>query len=335
MFKKGLKFTGMLLLLLILIYFSGQKTTPPNLNTKLPETSQDINKLKELIRKENKNFNIREGNHSRLIFADSIPKKTKYSVVYLHGFSASPAECETIYTNFSKRYGVNLYAPRLFKHGLKDKEPLLNFTAEGYVNSVKKSISIGKQLGENLILICTSTGATAGLYLASNNPDIKALILISPNIDLYDSNSYLVTKPWGKQILRTVMNSDYQTWTPPLGAEKYWYNKYRIEAIIQLKAMIEVTMKQSVFEKINQPLFMAYYYKNEKQQDNTVSVKRMLEMFEQIKTPKTRKTKKAIPDAKNHSIGSRFFTNEYKKVQKEIFYFTDSILKLKPIIINE
>ncbi len=332
---KKIKYLFISLIIITLIYTLGPKVAIPKLNTKLPEITLSIEGLKKLIAQENKNLNIREGNESRLIFADSIPKKTKFAVVYLHGFSASPGECETIYTNFSKRYKANLYAPRLFKHGLKDKEPLLNFTAQGYIKSAKKAIAIGKQLGEKLILICTSTGATAGLYLASEHPEINSLILISPNIDIYDTNSSLVTKPWGKEILKLVMKGNYQNWTPPLGAEKYWYGKYRIEAIVQLKAMIEATMKKSVFEKINQPLFMAYYYKNQNEQDKTVSVKRMLEMFNQIKTPKNKKIKKAIPNAKNHSIGSRFFTEEYKKVQSEIFHFTDTILRIKPIKNND
>ena len=335
MLKKTLKYLGVFLILLLVIYAIGPKAKQPNLTTKISKNTNSLLEIDDTFLQENKNPNIREGNHSRLIWADSIPKKTKYSVVYLHGFSASPAETEVIYTNFAKRYGVNLYAPRLFKHGLKDKEPLLEFTAEGYLESAKKAIAIGKQLGEKVILFCVSTGATAGLFLASENPEIEALILSSPNIDVYDTNSNLVTKPWGKQLLKIIMGGDYQSWTPPNGAEKYWYSKYRIEAIIQLKSLIQVTMKQEVFEKIKQPLFMAYYYKNEEKQDKTVSVKRMKEMFNQISTTDKNKYQVAIPEAKNHSIASRFFTEEYKTVEKEIYHFADTVLKLKPILKNE
>lgn len=331
MIKKIVKSLGAIVLVLVIIYVLGPKVATPNLTTEIPKSTLSLLEIDKLVAQKNNNPNIREGNHSRLIWADSIPKKTKYSVVYLHGFSASPAETEVIYTNFSKRYGVNLYAPRLFKHGLKDKEPLLDFTAEGYLESAKKAIAIGKQLGEKVILICVSTGATAGLYLASENPEIEAVILSSPNIDVYDTNSNLVTKPWGKQLLKLIMGGDYQTWTPPNGAEKYWYAKYRIEAIVQLKALIQATMNEEVFNKIKQPVFMAYYYKNEEEQDKTVSVKRMKEMFAQISTSEENKYQIAILEAKNHSIASRFFTEEYKTVEKEIYHFADTILKLQSI----
>jgi pimeloyl-ACP methyl ester carboxylesterase len=332
MVKKIIKYLSFVILLIIIIYFLGPKVETPNLSPELQHITSNLIEINTLISKENQNKNIREGNKSRILWADSIPKKTKYSLVYLHGFSASPAENEEIYSSFSKTFNSNVYAPRLYKHGLKDKEPLLDFTAEGFIESTKRALSIGEKIGEKVILMCTSTGATAGLYLAANHPEIEGIILISPNIDIYDPSSFLITKPWGKQILKTVMGGNYQTWEPPNGAEKFWYGKYRIEAILQLKKLIEVTMKEENFQKIKQPLFLGYYYKNENEQDKTVSVKRMLEMYTQISTADNLKYKVAFPEAKNHSIGSRFFNPNYKKIQNEIFEFTESVLNIKPTI---
>ncbi|TVZ57101.1 hypothetical protein OD91_2407 [Lutibacter sp. Hel_I_33_5] len=333
--KKLLKVLGILILVLLFIYFLGPKASIPQLTPDLPLITDNLSEINTNILEENKNELIREGNHSRIIWVDSIAKKTEYAVIYLHGFSASPVENEELYTNFSKRYTTNLYAPRLFEHGLRTENPLLNFTAEGYINSAKKALAIGKKIGDKVILLCTSTGATAGLYLAAHHPEIAGLIFVSPNVDVYDTNSNLITKPWGKQILRTVMGGDFQVWYPPNDADKYWYGKYRIEAIIELKAMIETTMKKETFKKINQPLFIGYYYKNEKEQDKTVSVKRMLDMFEQTSTPTNKKIKVAFPEAKNHSIASRFFYKDYLKVQDAIFDFADTVLELKPITENE
>jgi pimeloyl-ACP methyl ester carboxylesterase len=332
MVKKTLKYLGFLTLILIIVYFLGPKVDAPNLSPKLPIISNHLSEINNLVFKQNQDENIRKGNHSRIIWADSVPTKTEYSVVYLHGFSASPAENEVIYSNFSKRYHTNLYAPRLYEHGLKGKESLLNFTAKGYLNSAKEAIAIGMKMGEKAILFCTSTGATAGLYLAANHPEIEALILVSPNVDVYDSASNLITKPWGKEILKMAMGGNYQIWQPPNNAEKYWYGKYRIEAIIQLKSLIQATMKKETFEKIKQPFFMGYYYKNEKEQDKVVSVKRMLEMFEQTATPSNLKVKKAFPNSKNHSLASGFFNPNFLEVQDEIFKFTETTLNIKPKI---
>ena len=110
MLKKLIKFLFIFIITICFIYFLGPKEKASNLNTEIKENNQSLIEIKTSIEKEKRNPNIKEGNHSRLIWTDSIPKKTKYSIVYLHGFSASPAETEVIYTNFAKRYGANLYA---------------------------------------------------------------------------------------------------------------------------------------------------------------------------------------------------------------------------------
>ena len=50
---------------------------------------------------------------------------------------------------------------------------------------------------------------------------------------------------------------------------QYWYNKYRMESTVQLEELLETTMKESLFEKIKQPVLLLYYYKDEEHQDKT------------------------------------------------------------------
>ncbi len=92
MIKKALQFLSFLLPILILLYFLGPKVDAPKISAELPFIKENLFEINNLIQKENVNKNIRKGNHSRIIWKDSVPTKTKYSVIYLHGFSASPAE---------------------------------------------------------------------------------------------------------------------------------------------------------------------------------------------------------------------------------------------------
>jgi hypothetical protein len=62
-------------------------------------------------------------------------------------------------------------------------------------------------------------------------------------------------------------------------------------------------MVPRVFEKVEQPLLLLYYYKDEVHQDSVVSVEAMLDMYEMVSTPNRLKQKKAFPDAGNHVIG--------------------------------
>jgi hypothetical protein len=104
-----------------------------------------------------------------------------------------------------------------------------------------------------------------------------------------------------------------------------------MEAVVALKSLIDATMTAEVFSKITQPLFMGYWYKNEQIQDHVVSVSRMLEMYDQLGTPETKKRKIAFDEATNHVLASPLWNENFEKVKKETFNFAEEILGLVPV----
>lgn len=322
-----------IIILLLIVYFAGPKPKIPTLNFKISDgmVSENLMVLeKEINEKEQSIPGIRPDNQARIVWADTANKsKTEYCVVYMHGFSASCGEGYPVNLNFAKRYGCNMYMARLSEHGIKSEDELLNLTPENYLESAKEAVNIGRQLGEKVILMATSTGGTLSLALASENPCIHALVLYSPNIEVADKQSNIFLKPWGLQIAR-LMKGKYNEFDDPPEVQKYWNSKYRLEAVQAMKVLVEATMTQSTFEKINQPLFLGYYYKNEDEQDETVSVKRMLEMYEQINTPENLKWKIAFPEAGCHAIPSSIYNKNVKKVEVKTFQFAEEVLGMKP-----
>lgn len=328
-----LKFFVLIVLLLGLFYFLGPRVETPKLNPSEPKVSMDLMVLeKEINQREAAIPNIRPDNEARILWADSIPRKTAYSVVYLHGWSASQEEGDPLHQATAKRYGCNLYLPRLAGHGLTEEEPMLNITADALFDSAKEAIAVGKQLGEKVILMSTSTGGTLALPLAGGDADIAALILYSPNIEIFDPTAKLLSKPWGLQMARMVTGEDYHEFedrTPEL--DKYWTTKYRLEALTQLQVLIDETMVKETFSAVNQPVFLGYYYKDEIHQDSTVSVPAMLEMFEQLSTPEDKKVKVAFPEAGDHVLASYITSKDLESVRKETFEFLEEIIGLKPV----
>ncbi|MFL5729859.1 MAG: alpha/beta hydrolase, partial [Cytophagaceae bacterium] len=252
-------------------------------------------------------------------------------IVYIHGFSASQGEGIPLHTEFARRYGCNLYLCRLYEHGLTEEEPMLNMDPEKLLESAKKAVAVGKQLGDSVILMSTSSGGTLSLYIASGNPDIHSIITYSPNIDLYDEKSWLLTERWGLQLARLILGGKYYSFDGPEGYKKYWTYRYRIEALISLKTLVNATMHQETFGKIKQPLFLGYYYKNEKEQDNVVSVKRMQEMFDQVGTNADRKRKVNFPNSGTHIIASDLWSKDIEGVKAETFKFAEEVLGLNAI----
>ena len=75
------------LLLAVVVFIIGPTVDAPVIEKPLPELSIGLNDL-QWVQEQNQAFpNIKPGNESELIFADSIPQKTAYAIVYLHGFS--------------------------------------------------------------------------------------------------------------------------------------------------------------------------------------------------------------------------------------------------------
>ena len=329
---KFLRWFSFIIAIVLAVYFLGPSVSQPNLNTNLPQVNSNLVQLEQDIIQSEKKQNIKTDNEARIVWAnDSLKQKTEYCLVYLHGFSASEVEGAPINTEFAKRYGCNLYLARLYGHGLITEEPLLDLTAENYMESAKQAIAIGEQLGKKVILMSTSTGGAQSLYLASEHPEIAALILYSPNVQLYDPTAFILTKPWGLQIARIVLGSKYREREESDSIKMYWYAKYRIEGIVNMQAMLEATMKQEVFSKIKQPVFLGYYFKDEEHQDKTVSVKRMLEMYDQLETPENQKRKIAFANAGAHVIASPLCSLSVNEVKNETFKFAEEILGLKPI----
>ena len=319
-----------LLFLLVVAYLLGPKVEQPLLDTTLPEMTSDLRELEKEIAVHEQGFdNIKPGNEARIIWYDSIPAKTEYSIVYLHGWSASAEEGAPIHRQIAERYGCNLYLPRLAGHGLDEEEPMLNLTADQVLQSAKEALAVGKQLGEKVIVMSTSTGGTLALHLAAGNPDVHALVLYSPNVAIFDPNATLLAKPWGLQMARFVKGDNYHSFEADEERQKFWTTKYRLEALTHLQIMVESTMITETFQEVKQPVFMGYYYKNEEEQDQVVSVPAMLTMFEELGTPDDQKVKVAFPEAGDHVIASPLTSKSVDEVRKETIEFFEGILKLK------
>ena len=314
----------------ILIFILGPKVEKPIIFKDLPEINLSINELKSWIdQKELKFKNIKEGNESRIKFFDSVPKKTNISIVYLQGFSGSSQDGFPVHTNIAKKLNSNIYLPRLYAHGLNSDEPLIEYTGEKYLDSAREALAIGKIIGEKVILMCTSTGCTAALTLAANHPEVDALVMYAPNIRITHPLDFVATLPWGLYIVRLVEGGKYHyitnTWEDK---EKFWTTKYRLEAPIELQNLLETAMNDEVFRKVMVPTFSGFYYKNEVEQDNVVSVNAMRMMFKQLGTEDSLKLEIAFEDAGGHEIAYNIVNKNYLKVQKSTLNFLQNVFNL-------
>ena len=315
------------------IYLLGPSPKTPIYSKSIPQVSSNLTELENHIKESESTFNIKPDNEARIIWAnDSIKQKTPYVVLYLHGFSASQEEGNPVHTDFAKSFGSNLYLARLSEHGLISDEPMKEMTADKLWNSAVEAYAIAKQLGDKVIIMSTSTGGTLSLMLCAAFPEIHAQLLLSPNIKIYDPTSILLNNPWGLQIAKIVTGTDHIV-TPNQSEiyKQYWYSKYPHNSLVELEELVETSMTKETFSKVKQPTLLLYYYKNEKEQDNVVSVKAMKEMFSQISTPTNLKKEIPIPNAGNHVIGGSILSKDIASVNVACSDFAVTILNLKKL----
>ena len=326
---KVIENTLFVLAVLFGLFIIGPEVETPDLETPLPEIQYDLNELKDWIDSKEATFdNIKPDNASQLIFHDSVPQKTAYSVLYLHGFSASRAEGNPVHLNIAKALKANLYLPRLSDHGLIEEEPMLHFTAQRYLDSAKEALAVAKKIGEKVIVVSSSSGGTLSLILG-NDPQIAALLLFGPNVEIYNPDAKLLTLPWGLYIARAVLASKYHV-MDKITEQKlnYWTTRYRLECTLHLQKLMETGMRPEIFRRITSAVFMGYYYKNEEEKDEVVSIPAMLKMFDELGTPNNKKQKMAFPNAVDHVIGSYLTTSNYSQVEKVALSFLEEKLNI-------
>lgn len=318
---------------LALVFFMGPKVEKPSIDGKvlMMEKQVDLSLLNEEISNAEKNTDfIKPDNESRIIFADSIPERTEYVLLYIHGFSASPHEGYPLNEDFAIRYHMNAYFPRLHEHGLETAHNLLDMTPDKLIESSKEALKVARQLGDKVVLMSTSTGGTLSLILAADNPDIAGVILYSPNIEMAEDMTKMLTFPWGLQIGKLAQGEMIEYPDDPPLVSKYWQSTYRVEAVAYLQSLVENTMTIRTFEKVKQPVFLGYYFKDEENQDGTVKVSAMLEMYAHLGTPDNQKTKYAFADVGVHPLASDIKSKDIASVKRETFKFAEEILQMNP-----
>jgi len=325
--------TIFLVIVLLLAYILGPRPESPKYNIILPTLPANTIALQQYILTKESAHKLKPDNEARIVWAnDSLKQKTEYSIVYLHGFSASQEEGNPVHRHIAKQFGCNLYLSRLAEHGIDTTDALINLTADKLWESSKEAYAIGKQLGNKVILMGTSTGATEAMQLAAAYPDVAGIILLSPNIAINDPNAWLLNNHWGLQIARLVKQSNFNTIPNASTAYKqYWNDRYRLEALVALQELVETTMNENTFVKIKQPALVLYYYRNEKNQDKVVKVSAIKEMFDHLGTEDAKKKMAAIPNAGDHVLGSPILSHDIKTPQNEISAFLESIMHLQTI----
>ncbi len=183
---------------------------------------------------------ITDGTQKRIIWAGEPNAKTPISVVYLHGFSATSEEIRPVPDNVANALGANLYFARLAGHG-RDGEAFAQASVADWVYDFDEAMEIGRSIGDEVLIIATSTGGTLTALMASHGrvDDVTGMVFVSPNFALNHPAAAVLTWPavrhWGPVLMGAdrsfeAVNGDHDT---------YWTNAYPSVAALPMAALVK------------------------------------------------------------------------------------------------
>lgn len=262
--------------------------------------------------------------------------KTPYSILYLHGFKASHGEGDPVHRQVTEKLGFNLYLSRLAKHGLNDIDAFKNLESNDFIHAAETSLEIAQQLGEKVIIMGTSTGASLGLYLASKKKykeSIGALLLYSPLVQFYGLQKLFLSTSLGRSVLKSFLGSNYQfkTKNKTNRQAEIWYSSYHINGVLALGEFVENYMNAETFKEVSCPVFTAYYYKNFWQQDKVVSVPAIKKMHNSLGAASGKKKIVQLPRAGSHVISNGLVSKSITELEEKSTQFLRKQLALKQL----
>ncbi len=318
-------------MVIAIVYMLGPKVEEQELLIQFPEVPTRVNELSEYIQqREDTVKGLKAGNEAYIIWADSANKrKTPYSIVYIHGFGASPMEGDPVHRFLADHFGANLFVTRLPEHGIRRENGMEYLSAQKLADAAGEAYQIGKSLGDEVIVIGTSMGGALTLLLASQQEDIKAIMLYSPAVRDNGGRLEPLFKPWSKFLMKKTMMENSVIHQERKGDKAaFWSEDYHIHAYESLAVLLYSMMNENTFKKIKQPLFLGYYYKSAEEQDFVVSVPKMLEMYQQVSSPESLKREVAFPQAGDHVIASSITSKDWEGVLFESIDFLENVVKI-------
>jgi len=204
------------------------------------------------------------------------PTRTAISIVYVHGFSASLGEIRPVPDLIAKKLGANLYFSRLSGHGSRNPFALGSCSASDWYGDVEEALQIGLRIGNQVLVIATSFGASLiSEYLSKNNLDnqIVGTVFISPCFGIPNWKVQLFRYPLWSKFLYPVIFGKLRVFTAQTEEEaKWWSQVYPVVAIEKLVLCVEKIWKSN-FRCIKSPNLIIFCEK-----DRLISIPRIKEM---------------------------------------------------------
>ena len=207
-------------------------------------------------------------------------ERTEWAVVVLHGFSATRQETAPLGELVAAELGANLFEARLSGHGHAEN-PMAGVRAEHWLADTAHALARGAELGDKLVVIGTSTGATlAAAMLDQPIADaIDTVVMISPNFAPQGAAARWLTRPAGP-LLGWLVEGPTRCWEPYNELQaRFWSTCYPTTTLVEVMRLVDFVGGR-LPERIDQRL-LVFYSRN----DSVVSPDVITHAYDAVDAP--------------------------------------------------
>lgn len=189
---------------------------------------------------------LKPGNEKQIVWAYPASKaKTPLSIVYIHGYSASPGEIRPLPDQVAEKLGANLFFTRLAGHG-GTGDAMLSGSVDRWMNDYAEALAIGARLGERVVVMATSTGATLATLAGAEaglDANVAGYVFFSPNFGVQNAAARVLTLPWAGKLVPVLAGQRRSFETRNDLHRQFWTSEYPTLALLPMGALVERTAK--------------------------------------------------------------------------------------------
>ena len=203
------------------------------------------------------------GTRKRVSWFGMPGKKTPVSIIYIHGFSASSEELRPVPDLVAEELGANLYFMRLTGHG-RGSAAMADSDVASWMQDVGEALTIGRVIGDRVLIISTSTGATLAAAAALDSVSMESvdgIIFVSPNFGINNPAASLLTWPFARQWLPLFLGGNRSSEPRNALHARFWTTTYPTTALLPMAALVETVIGRD-FSRVSVPALF-YYSKDD------------------------------------------------------------------------